>query len=184
MGEVKKFGKEVSVFTDRDVRTMDYALSYVKKVGIAKFEKELQRIKRAFGTAKQQSRDTVQNGCTNQKEFENAELAQSPMYQTEVVVDMSSATPTQLMCDSFPTGKQENVLIYAQKNAGLRSLLEIADEIDLLLTLTEEMDSDSLALRKLKRALTRKQLIQVGEEVAKLHKVAIAEMGNEAWRWA
>lgn len=131
-----------------------------------------------------EARDTAQNGYTNPMEFESVGLGQSQNSQTVAVGDMFSAIPEQPMGDSVRAGKQESVLIYAQKTAGLRSLLEIADEIDLLLTLTEEQDSDSLALRKLKRALTRRQLIQVREEVATLHKVAIAEMGNEAWRWA
>lgn len=160
------------------------ALSVAQEVQRA-LERTQSQLKRSSLMADiQEARDTAQNGCTNPQGFESVGLGLSQNSQTVAVGDMSSAIPVQQMGGSVRASKQENVLIYAQKNAGLRSLLEIADEIGLLLTLTEEQDSDSLALRKLKRALTRKQLIQVREEVATLHKAAIAEMGNEAWRWA
>ena len=104
--------------------------------------------------------------------------------QTAEVGDKPSATPTPLMVGFVPVDKLGLALTSVQKNAGLRSLLEIADEIDQLLLLTDEQDSDSLALRKLKRALTRKQLVQVREEIATLQKAVQAEMGEDYWRWS
>jgi hypothetical protein len=117
------------------------------------------------------------------KEFEMSKQAEFQNPQTAEVGDKPSATPTPLMVGFVPADKIGLALTSVQKNAGLRSLLEIADEIDQLLLLTDEQDSDSLALRKLKRALTRKQLVQVREEIATLQKAVQVEMGEDYWRW-
>lgn len=129
------------------------------------------------------ARDKAQNDCTNPMEFESVGLGQSQNSQTVGVGDKSSAIPGRLMVDWIPADRLGQSLAYVQKTAGLRSLEEIADEIGLLLTLTDEQDSDSLALRKLKRALIRKQLIQVQAEVATLHKAVREAMGDSVWRW-
>ena len=118
------------------------------------------------------------------KGFEMSKQAEFQNPQTAEVGDKPSATPTPLMVGFVPADKLGLALTSGQKNAGLRSLLEIADEIDQLLLLTDEQDSDSLALRKLKRALTRKQLVQVREEIATLQKAVQAEMGEDYWRWS
>ena len=120
----------------------------------------------------------IQQGSdlSKQAEFQNP--------QTAEVVGKPSTTPMPLMVGFVPADKLGLALTSVQKNAGLRSLLEIADEIDQLLLLTDEQDSDLLALRKLKRALTRKQLVQVREEIATLQKAVQAEMGEDYWRWS
>lgn len=127
--------------------------------------------------------DKAQNDCTNPMEFESVGLGQSQNSQTAEADGKSSIIQGRLMVDWIPADRLGQSLAYVQKNAGLRSLLEIADEIGYLLTLTEEQDSDSLALRKLKRALIRKQLIQVQAEVATLHKAVREAMGDSVWRW-
>ena len=129
------------------------------------------------------TRDTPQNDCTNPQEFESVGLGQSPNFQIAEADDKSSIIQGRLMVDWIPADRLGQALVYVQKSAGLRSLEEIADEIGLLLTLTAEQDSDSLALKKLKRALTRKQLIQVQAEVATLHKAVREAMGDSVWRW-
>ena len=116
--------------------------------------------------------------------FEKSKQAEFQNPQTAGVDGKPSVTPTPLMVGCIPADKLGLALTSVQKNAGLRSLLEIADEIDQLLLLTDEQDSDSLALRKLKRALTRKQLVQVREEIATLQKAVQAEMGEDYWRWS
>lgn len=119
----------------------------------------------------------IQQGSdlSKQAEFQNP--------QTAEVGGKPSTTPMPLMVGFVPADKLGLALTSVQKNAGLRSLLEIVDEIDQLLLLTDEQDSDSLALRKLKRALTRKQLVQVREEIATLQKAVQVEMGEDYWRW-
>ncbi|GAA7509398.1 hypothetical protein JP0009_17440 [Helicobacter pylori] len=119
-----------------------------------------------------------------QTEFEKSKQAEFQNQQTEEVVGKPSAMTTPLMVGFLPANKLGLALTSVQKNVGLRSLLEIADEIDQLLLLTDEQNSDSLALRKLKRALTRKQLVQVREEIATLQKAVQVEMGNDYWRWS
>ena len=83
----------------------------------------------------------VEKPFANQQEFQNP--------QTAEVGGKPSTTPMPLMVGFVPADKLGLALTSVQKNAGLRSLLEIADEIDQLLLLTDEQDSDSLALRKL-----------------------------------
>lgn len=118
-----------------------------------------------------------------QRESDQSKQAEFQNPQTAEVGGKPSTTLTPLMVGFVPTDKLELALTSVQKNAGIRSLLEIADEIDQLLLLTDEQDSDSLALRKLKRALTRKQLVQVREEIATLQKAVQVEMGEDYWRW-
>ena len=129
------------------------------------------------------ARDKAQNDCTNLQEFESDGLGQSQNSQTAEADGKSSIIQGRLMVDWIPADRLGQSLAYVQKTAGLRSLEEIADEIGYLLTLTDEQDSDSLALRKLKQALTRKQLIQVQAEVATLHKAVREAMGDSVWRW-
>lgn len=118
-----------------------------------------------------------------QRESDQSKQAEFQNPQTAEVGGKPSTTPMPLMVGFVPEDKLGLALTSVQKNAGLRSLLEIADEIDQLLLLTDEQDSDSLALRKLKRALTRKQLVQVREEIAMLQKAVQVEMGEDYWRW-
>ena len=118
-----------------------------------------------------------------QRESDQSKQVEFQNPQTAEVGGKPSATPTPLMVGCIPADKLRLALTSVQKNAGPRSLLEIADEIDQLLLLTDEQDSDSLALRKLKRALTRKQLVQVREEIATLQKAVQVEMGEDYWRW-
>lgn len=118
-----------------------------------------------------------------QRESDQSKQAEFQNPKTAEVGGKPSTTPMPLMVGFVPADKLGLALTSVQKNAGLRSLLEIADEIDQLLLLTDEQDSDSLALRKLKRALTRKQLVQVREEIATLQKAVQVEMGEDYWRW-
>lgn len=118
-----------------------------------------------------------------QRESDQSKQVEFQNPQTAEVGGKPSTTPMPLMVGFVPADKLGLALTSVQKNAGLRSLLEIADEIDQLLLLTDEQDSDSLALRKLKRALTRKQLVQVREEIATLQKAVQVEMGEDYWRW-
>ena len=90
--------------------------------------------------------------------FEKSKQAEFQNPQTAGVDGKPSVTPTPLMVGCIPADK--------------------------LLLLTDEQDSDSLALRKLKRALTRKQLVQVREEIATLQKAVQVEMGEDYWRWS
>ena len=119
-----------------------------------------------------------------QRESDQSKQAEFQNPQTAEVGGKPSTTPMPLMVGFVPADKLGLALTSVQKNAGLRSLLEIADEIDQLLLLTDEQDSDSLALRKLKRALTRKQLVQVREEIATLQKAVQVDMGEDYWRWS
>ena len=126
----------------------------------------------------------VEKPFANQQEFEKSKPVEFQNPQTAEVGGKPSTTPMPLMVGFVPADKLGPALTSVQKNAGLRSLLEIADEIDQLLLLTDEQDSDSLALRKLKRALIRKHLVQVLEEISTLQKAVQAEMGEDYWRWS
>jgi hypothetical protein len=128
-------------------------------------------------------KDMAQTAHATRSESYSGKAVESQNFQTVEAGDKSSAIPGRLMVDWIPADRLGQSLAYVQKTAGLRSLEEIADEIGLLLTLTDEQDSDSLALRKLKRALIRKQLIQVQAEVATLHKAVREAMGDSVWRW-
>ena len=128
-------------------------------------------------------KDMAQTAHATRSESYSGKAVESQNFQTVEAGDKSSIIEERLMVDWIPADRLGQSLAYVQKTAGLRSLEEIADEIGLLLTLTDEQDSDSLALRKLKRALIRKQLIQVQAEVATLHKAVREAMGDSVWRW-
>lgn len=128
-------------------------------------------------------KDMAQTAHATRSESYSEKAVESQNFQTAEAGDKSSIIQGRLMVDWIPADKLGQALVYVQKSAGLRSLEEIADEIGLLLTLTAEQDSDSLALKKLKQALTRKQLIQVQTEVATLHKAVREAMGDSVWRW-
>ena len=137
-------------------------------------------LKRAAAKAVKDMEKTAQ---AKQSGFCSGKAVESPNFQTAEADDKSSIIQGRLMVDWIPADRLGQALVYVQKSAGLRSLEEIADEIGLLLTLTAEQDSDSLALKKLKQALTRKQLIQAQAEVATLHKAVREAMGDSVWRW-
>lgn len=128
-------------------------------------------------------KDMAQTAHATRSESYSEKAVESPNFQTAEAGDKSLTSQKRLMVDWIPADRLGQALVYVQKSAGLRSLEEIADEIGLLLTLTAEQDSDSLALKKLKQALTRKQLIQVQAEVATLHKAVREAMGDSVWRW-
>ncbi len=128
-------------------------------------------------------KDMAQTAHATRSESYSGKAVESQNFQTVEAGDKSSIIEERLMVDWIPADRLGQSLAYVQKTAGLRSLEEIADEIGYLLTLTDEQDSDSLALKKLKRALTRRQLIQVQAEVATLHKAVREAMGDSVWRW-
>ncbi|OOF51940.1 hypothetical protein BKK54_00955 [Rodentibacter genomosp. 1] len=102
--------------------------------------------------------------------------AESPMMETVEVRDMSSAEKVRFQTDGVSLARTGHALAAARTSVELRSLAEISDEIDQLLLLTDEQDFDTLALRKLKRALLRKHLEQVRDEILMIHTAIQAEL--------
>ena len=108
--------------------------------------------------------------------LDSAIKAESPMTETVAVRDMSSVEKVRFQTAGSSLARAGSALAVARTSVELRSLLEIGDEIDHLLLLTDEQDFDTLALRKLKRALLRKHLEQVRDEILMIHRAIQAEL--------
>lgn len=108
--------------------------------------------------------------------------AEFPTAETEEVVDKPLVDSMHFQIDGVSVGQIGSALASSQTSVELRSLVEIASEIEQLLLLTDEQELDTLALRKLKRALTRKHLAQVRDEILMMDKAIAREMGEEYWR--
>lgn len=91
-----------------------------------------------------------------QRESDQSKQAEFQNPQTAEVGGKPSTTPMPLMVGFVPADKLGLALTSVQKNAGLRSLLEIADEIDQLLLLTDEQDFGLTCIAEIKASIDKK----------------------------